>query len=234
MRLTDLCRNQKIIIQILLGEKRIEFTSDVIGTDDSKLLVSPYVLNGEALELHIYQDAGLICNLFADDPHTKQRISWKNVQLTTVNINNRKCYSLKTYGFSNIADPEDRRISDRTPVEVCGSVYDGSLEPSADISIRDISASGISFFAPESYVPENQQVTISFSDMIDDNQFDIKVDCAVVRVSSEKGQNVIGCKIVGDNRAYELYGFMKRIAVKNSMTAFNPASDEIVVHNEVA
>ena len=234
MRLTDLRRNQNIIIQLLLGEKRIEFTSEVLATEDGKILVSPYILKGEALELNIYQDAGVICNVFADEPRTSQRISWKNVQLTTVNKNGKKYYCLKTYAFSCVADPEDRRISDRTPVEVCGTVYDGGLEPSAEISIHDISTSGLAFLAPESYVPQNQQITIAFSDVIDDNQFDVRVDCAVVRVSSEKGYNIIGCKIVGDSRAYELYGFMKRITVNNSMVAYNSVHDEKITHIEVA
>ena len=104
--------------------------------------------------------------------------------------------------------------TDGTSVSVCATVYDGFVDPSAEVCIRDISASGLSFYASESYVPDNQQITIAFTDAIDDKQYDVRVECAVVRVSSENGQNVIGCRVVGDNRTYQLYEFMKRIAVE--------------------
>lgn len=215
MKLTELLMNQSIIIQLIWGEKKIEITSQVIENDGAVVYVTPYVHNGSPLELNVTQDKGVICNLYADQPVTKKRMSWKNVELTTVKRGNKSVYCLRTYGFNNVGNHEDRRLHERVMIQVDGLVHDSQAEKSEPAVIRDISDIGISFYAPEGFSATSQQLSISFTDDIDGKDFNVKVECSAIRMSLVEGKTVVGCRIVGENRDYLLYGFMKRLREKS-------------------
>lgn len=215
MKLTELLTNQKIRVQLIWGEQKIEFSSDVIDKDDGAVYVTPYLHGNSVLELNIKRDKGVICNLFADHPVTKRRISWKNVELTTVNMDNRTLYCLKTYGFNIIAIPDDRRLHERIPMQVDAIIQDGKNGDEEGVTIRDISDIGLSFYARKGYEPKAQQIIVYFSDMIDHRVYDIQVECAISRISTEENNNIIGCRIIGENKNYQIYGLMKRLKAKS-------------------
>lgn len=215
MKLIELLENQRLTIQLLWGEQKIEFFSDVVGKTDSVVYVSPYSHNGSILELNVTQDKGVICNIFTNNLSTKQRISWKNLELTTVVHNNKTVYCLKANGYNHIAKHDDRRKHDRMIVQINAQVYDGKSEDSVDIIIHDISDIGISFYAPKSYVPKDNQLNIVFSDTVGKKKFDMKVECAIARMTTKAGNRFVGCRIVKENKDYQLYGFMKQLNDKN-------------------
>ena len=215
MKLSELLLNQRIIIQLNWTEQTIEFYSDVLDINGDGLFVTPYLHNGSALELNITPDKGVICNVFADNPVTNQRISWKAVELTTVEWKNKTVYSLKTRGFNHMATPDDRRRYERVAVQADGMVSDKKLEEEIAITINDISSVGISFWAPEAFDPKSQQFTVTFTDEIDNKIFDVKAECSISRVTRENGRKLVGCRIVDENKNYQLYVFMKRLKAKN-------------------
>lgn len=234
MKLTELLIKQKVAIQLQWGEQKIEFTSEVIAKDDDAVYVTPYLHNGSELELNVTPYKGVICSLFADSTSGKQRVSWKNVEMKTVNRNNRILYCIKTYGFNAMARPDDRRLHERVIVNVNGQVFDELKDIGVGIIVRDISDIGISFYAPESYVPQSQQLVVTFSDSIGDKMFDVKVDCSITRMHNEEGHIVVGCKIVGENKDYKLYGFLKRLKSKsvnkiNTLVNADEPSEETII-----
>jgi len=81
MKLTDLLEKQRLTVQLLWGEQKIEFFSNVIEKEESEVYISPYLHNGSELELNVTPDKGVICNVFTNDPSTRHRISWKNIEL---------------------------------------------------------------------------------------------------------------------------------------------------------
>lgn len=216
MRLTELVVSQRLTIQILWGEQKIEFFSNVIGREDSVVYVSPYLHNGSALELNVTADTGVICNLFTISPTTKHRVSWKNVELTTVTRNDKIVYCIKTNGYNHIAKHDDRRKHERIIISTTAQVFDGQSNEGVDIKIHDISDIGISFYAPNSFLPNGNQLTVIFIDMIGTKRFDIRVECAIARMTSKAGNRFVGCKILKENKDYQLYGFMKRLEEKKS------------------
>lgn len=215
MKLTDLLINQRTIVQLLWGEQKIEFYSDVLDTDGQCVFMTPYIHNGSALKLDVTPDKGVICNLFADDPTTGRRISWKNVELTTVDRNNSTVYLIKTHMFNNVANQDDRRLHERIIIDVKGHVFDGESGHGQSVVIHDISDIGISFYVSEENVPKMQQLLITFTDTIDEKIFDVKVQGSISRVTKGEANVIVGCRLVGDNKDYQLYGFMKRIREKN-------------------
>ena len=214
MKLTELLQKQNIIVQLLWEEQKIEFSSSVISNVDStSVYITPYVHNGKELELNVTSDKGVVCNVFADHPVTNNRISWKGVELTTVNRDGSIVYSVSTRSYNAVASVDDRRLNERIPVNIDARLLD---EQNGDIgvTIRDISGTGISFYASETYVPKSQQVTVSFTDNIGESVYSVKAECTISRVSKADGHNIIGCKLIGENKDYKVYELLKRLRGK--------------------
>lgn len=214
MKLTELFINQKVTIQILWGEQVIEFFSNVIENDGTNVYVTPYQHNDSPLEINITADKNISCNIYTNHPANKQRISWKNVELTTVLRNDKTVYCIRTNGFNSIAKHDDRRGDNRIIVQVKAKAFEGNQGDGTDIVIHDISDVGISFYAPKSFEPKAAQIVVTFTDTIDEKVFIVKVTCTIARMTQKAGNNFIGCKIVGENKDYKLYGFMKRLKSK--------------------
>lgn len=215
MKLLELIENQRLTIQLLWGEQKIEFSSNVIEKDDSSVYVSPYLHNGAELELNVVQGKGVICNLFTNDPLTKHRISWNNIELTTVVRNDNMVYRLKTNGYNHTAKHADRRKHDRLIVHTKAKVFDKDSNEGVFIIVHDISDVGISFYAPKTFIAKTHKFTIIFSDTIKDKTFDVNVECTIARVINNAENRFYGCKIVKENKNCQLYCFMKRLGAKN-------------------
>lgn len=216
MKLVDLLFNQKIIIQLIWGEQKIEFYSGVTGREGEVVYVTPYIHNGSELQLNVTEGRhGVVCNVFADNSTTGQRISWRNVELTTVNKNGRTVYCIRTRGFNKFANPDDRRRNERIVVQLEGRVSDPQAAEDTNVTLRDISGVGIAFYAPKSYVPKSQQITVYFTDTIDEKEFAVRVECTVSRINVENDHAIVGCRLIGENRDFQIYRFIKHLREKN-------------------
>lgn len=215
MKLIELLENQRLTIQLLWGEQKIEFFSNVIEKDNSAVYVSPYLHNGSELELNVVRENDVICNLFTNDPSTKHRISWKNIELTTVIRDGKTLYCLKTNGYNHFAKHDDRRIHNRLIVQANAKVFDGQSSEGVDIIVHDISDVGISFYAPKTFSPNTKQLNIVFSDTVNEKEFHINVECMIARTTNKAGNKFYGCRTLKENRDYQLYGFWKRLSAKN-------------------
>lgn len=173
MKLAELLQNQEIIIQLVWDEHKIEFYSKVIEKDETSIYVTPYVHNGYELELNIVSDSSVVCNVFTDNPTTEQRISWRGLSLATVNRDSKTVYCLKAHCYNAESNLDDRRLHERVEIQVAGLLLD-SERGDIDITIHDISDNGISFYVPGDYELKSQQLSISFTDTIDERIFDIQ------------------------------------------------------------
>ena len=215
MKLGELLINQRMTIQLLWGEQKIEFFSSVIEKDGSVVYVSPYVHNGNELELNIVQGKGVVCNVFTNNPSTKHRISWKNVELTTVIRNKRTLYCLKTYGYNHNAKHDDRRLHERVVIHQKAKVFDGNPGDGVDVIVHDISDIGISFFAPNTFAPESNRLNVIIPEARSEKKFDLSVECVIARITKVSGNTFVGCRISKENKDYQVYCFMKRLSSKN-------------------
>lgn len=226
MKLIELLENQRLTIQLLWGEQKIEFFSNVIEKEESAVYISPYLHNGSELELNVNSGKGVICNVFTNDPSTKHRISWKNVELTTVTRNDKIMYCLKTNVYNHIAKHDDRRLHERLIVQVKAKVFDGQSEDGVDIIVHDISDIGISFFVTKAFSPKSHLLTVVFSDTIDEKVYKVSVDCSIARTASKAGNLFVGCRITKENKDYQIYSFMKRLKDKNKGRGYKSEDTE--------
>lgn len=225
MKLTELLKEQEILLQVLWGEHVIEFQTDVIEKVGDGILVNAIIYNDKPLEFNINVDSKIICNVFTDDPGTNKRISWKNIDVKTQKKGEAVVYHLKTNGFNSVAKLDDRRKEDRMKIQQQAQLYNEKSSSLIDITIYDISDLGISFYAPASYRPESNKFTVLFSDNVGEQFFAMKIECIAARTRDEDGRIFYGCKIVKESKDYLLYGCLKRLEKKKKDTNVNSDSE---------
>lgn len=213
MKLTELLQDQSIIVQLLWEEQKIEFTSSVIAHEEAAVYITPYIHNGKELELNVTSDKGVACNIFADEPITNNRVSWKGVELTTVSRDDSTVYCIRTRGYNAVSNIDDRRLDERIQLNIDARLLDPQ-NGDIGITIRDISGTGLSFYASETFVPKSQQVAVTFTDNIGEIVYSVKAECTISRISKEDGHNIIGCKLIGENKDYKVYELLKRLRGK--------------------
>lgn len=211
MKLSELLINQKITIQLLWGEQKIEFPSNVIENSEAGVFVSPYLHNGSALELNIKNDKGVSCNVYALNNRGKHRILWKNVELTTIKKGVETVYLLKTSSFNQEAKQADRRLHERVVVRISAQVTDTVSKNITDVLLYDISDIGISFYANSSFTLQSQLFELAFSDTVGGKAFNVRVVCSVARMVNSAGNMFVGCRVVEENREFQIYSFMLRL-----------------------
>jgi len=84
MNLSGLVVGQQLIVQVIWGERKIEFYSYVVAPTPNGLYITPYMHNNSPLDLKIDTSGKVQCNVFAASPEDGHRISWESVELHTV------------------------------------------------------------------------------------------------------------------------------------------------------
>ena len=214
MKLVELLHHQEITIQLVWEEHKIEFTSNIIDKDEASIYVTPYMHNGDELELNIVSDENVVCNIYTFDPTTEQRISWKGLSLSTETRDQKKVYRLMTHRFNAMSCVDDRRLHERIIIQVDGHLLD-SDDDDIDITIHDISDNGIAFYVPGDYEPRSLQLRVSFTDSIDEREFDVNAVCAIARIHKEEGRTLVGCAVLEENDNYRIYELLKRLRKKH-------------------
>lgn len=215
MKLSELLKNQELNVQIKWDEKIIEFSSFVLECDKYVVYITPFNYKGKELELNISGNSNIVCNLYTNDEDNK-RISWKAIELTTVERHGKKVYCLKAHAFNNVSCVDDRRSHERIPIQVDAWLFD--MDDTESVTIHDISDNGLGIYAPCNFEPKSRQILISFTDSIGKETFNFKLECDIARMKNENGVLVIGCRLTGENKEYQVYELMKRLRIKYSDT----------------
>lgn len=226
MKLSELLIGQKLLIQLLWGEQKIEFFTDVVETDAKGAYVAAYVHQGNPLELKVDRDSKVQCNIFTNATgSSSQRIEWKSVEISTIIKSDKSLYYISTSGFNNIAKQSDRRQHDRMIINKKGKLLCKPAEEYIDIIVHDISDIGISFYIAPNVQLTSHELVISWDDSINEKPFSITVECSPVRQHVNNGLVLYGCKTVGDSRDFLVYGLKLRLTGKNKN---KPVTSEIV------
>ena len=70
------------------------------------------------------------------------------------------------------------------------------------------------------------------SDSINEKKFNINVECIIARTTNQAGNRFCGCRILKENRDYQLYGFMKRLSAKNKSRIVNLEDGDVSESNQ--
>lgn len=214
MKLNELLINQQVIVQFKFNGETIEFCSNVIGQDMDGIYISPYLHNNMPLKLNINMDDSVICNIFADDVSKGQRVSWRNVCLSTVNKDSRMLYFIETSKFKALSNNEERRKKERILVKKKAQLYDANNGTYTTIVINDVSENGISFYTNVNFAPSSYQLDIIFEDNIEEKLFNLNINSSVTRTEKQQGHLLYGCSVKGENRDFLLYVLLKKLSYK--------------------
>lgn len=214
MLLQDLSKNKTLIMQIIWGEKVIEFPTKLVESDAGGIYVTPYLREGHPLELNLDPSGNVVCHLYGDHVDTGKRLSWRNIKLETVKKGENTFYYLTTMGFNKLGKEAERRAHERSMIRQMGSVTD-TAGNSIQVMVHDMSDNGISFYAPSNFSPASKNLVIEFADSVGTEIFRIRVECRVVYSADKAGTVFYGCELVSANGDYFLYGCMKK-AIKNN------------------
>lgn len=210
MVLQDLDKNRKVIIQIVWGERDIEFPSHVVDSDVEGIYIEPYLHNGNPLKLSIDPSGGIPCHLFGDDTENGTRVSWRNIRLETVERGGQTLYHLSTMAFNRQAKTAERRAHERNVVRKMGNGSDTAGNV-IQVMVHDMSDNGISFFAPASFTPNSKNMTVGFADSLGGELFRVQAECRIVYRTAKSGTIFYGCEVLNGNSDYFLYGCMQRM-----------------------
>lgn len=213
MDIKDLVYAKKVIVQIVWGERVIEFPTEVLEERGNGVLVKPYIYQDKPLELNITTTSGVVCNIFANQPNTDLRMGWRNMELTTIDRKGEKIYHIQASGHNRQAATEDRRRHDRIYLHKSGAVFDEPSNRYIPVMIHNVSDNGISFYAPKEFEPRSSNVTVLLEDFVNERAFQIRVPAKIVRASQKTGTDFYGCKVDNAPNDYLIYGCLKRIAV---------------------
>lgn len=220
MIIQDLQHAQNVILQLVWGDQMTEFPTKIFDRNDNGVYATPYVHNGQPLVMDITPHSGVTCNVFGDNPENSNRISFRNIELHTVQKNQETAYYLKTSSYNELANVEDRRNEERVIITKPGKVWDEDKKDFTEIRIHDVSNKGISFYAPTSFSPKSNILEISFIDHVHDHEFAFQLNCKTVRIKNQAGNVLYGCRLVDDNKDYLLYGCLRRMKKNAKVEAF--------------
>lgn len=226
MELHELIGAKNIIMQIVWGDKKIEFHTIAHDGNKDGIYVSPYIHNGVPIEINIQTQSGVQCNIFSDDPKTHQRISWKNLMVNTQVRNDSIMYLITSSNFNRLSSIDERRAHERIVIHKQGSIWDELDKRFVQIMVHDISDDGISFYSPSSFIPIGGSQRIVFSDYVRDQLFQMEVECKVVRVVEKMGTIFYGCQLVGQNKDYLMYGCLKKLLLNSELKKQEEAQNE--------
>lgn len=231
MKISGLDIDQEIIVQVTWGERKIEFPSIVREKADMSIVVTPYMHNNSPLELNIDNSGKVVCNIFADSPESKERISWKNVSLATIDRNGTAFYEISTKSYNAISSLDDRRENERIEINKKGRVFVPDVGEYYDVVIYDISDVGISFTLLNRYDLPSHRIFVLFEDCINDKEFNMRVECKTIRSKQTADGSFWGCKTSGENKDFLLYSLMQRLMSRSKYRAMGSKTQNIPEQN---
>lgn len=212
MELKEISKEQQLIAQMVWGDKKIEFYTKVIGYEEEGegVYIEPYRHNHHPLDLNITIGCGVFFHLFTDDPSTRNRISWRSVEVHTVDYLGKKVHLITTSSFNKLSQTDERRTHERIQIHQMGKVTDVDGNE-LSVRVHDVSDNGVSFYAPVSFAPRSPHLVVQFADSVRGEAFELKVNAKIVHSTTKTGAALYGCEIADANREYLLYGCLKRV-----------------------
>lgn len=210
MILQDLTIGQEVTLEIRWGESVHELKTEVVGSNDSGLLIKPFIYNGVIINLPAHKAKDIIFNIYAIDPVTSTRMSWKNAIVQPVVYKDRTYYACRVNDFSRNATSSERRDHMRMALDLQGTITGQGLG-NVPITIKDMSDNGISFLMDSGYAVPSGNLTIRFNDIVRGNPFSIKVKCRIVRDQANSVDCLYGCKIIEAPNDVLIYVCLKRM-----------------------
>ena len=222
MTLQELSIDQTVTVQVVWGTTTQDITTGVHKIAKDSILLKPIIYRGVELDLSTEKNDSISFNLYCADKDGNH-VMWEDVHFDTVLLENHFYYRIsikKSHQLSTSAF--ERRKEMRMDLDLPGVIpTDGSTEP-IQITIHDISQTGISILVPANVKPAGQEINIVFSDIVNSDIFLIPMHLKVVRSVPQArdllgfgtGTVLYGCQILSANDSLLTYILVKRSSLR--------------------
>ncbi|MGN0318186.1 MAG: PilZ domain-containing protein [Lachnospira sp.] len=218
MLLTDLKAGSAISFVINVGDSQYEFPSNVAVVYPDSILIPCFVINGSVVDFGDKRYGKMSFTIYYADNKSGQRLAFRGVSLETVNPHNNQAdtpyYKVKSSGFAALAKVSERRGNRRVIVDLSGSITVENSGRSLNVTIHDISSSGISFYCNESLNFSSNICYIFLRDTINSHEFDLRIKSKIVRFLDNDGTYLYGCSVAENNKDYYSYVCLKQSEAK--------------------
>lgn len=214
MTLQDLKSGDEVTIEIVQLNETEEFTTTVIGSNDTGVLVAAYKKDGVVFELNSRKNKNCTFNLYCVDEHTGERRIWKGITIATINHKQLSMYALVISNFGRYGGSGERRQTSRMRIDKDGIIAQGNEKGRHYVTVHDISDNGISFVASELDKQIEGGLRILMDDQIRGHYFRLEIPCQCVRRQEMEGQTLYGCKILTADKRLMEYISLKRMEMR--------------------
>ncbi|MCR4694270.1 MAG: PilZ domain-containing protein [Pseudobutyrivibrio sp.] len=217
MKLEQLKAGQDVVLEVLIGGSSFEIKSKVVGTNlGTGALINPYIYNGQVVDFAKSSPKSMSFSLHCIDPITDGRVVWKNVSVEVVNFRGKDYYAIDVKSFGSIAASSERRTDSRVDVVRPGTLTMGkNKEIHFNVSVLDISDSGISFVANKTALSVGDEVEIGFSDATKTAEFDLFLNVKIVRAEAMGSEILYAAKILKKDQQLLVYLCFKALEIKS-------------------
>lgn len=221
MVLQDLAVGQTVYVELIWENQTYTLNASTVGKNDSGVLIVPHPNQEDTIMVIRRNVRKLNFSVYAISDNGG-RVAWKNVKVYPMAYKERTYFACGTNLFHANAESSERRNDPRIILDVLGEVAydDGRI----DCLIHDISDSGISFLVPSNVIFANTKVYISYTDIINDNDFKISEAVRIVRNVDQGTEILYGCRFLNVSNDYLTYSYLKKMEQKASIKAENKDS----------
>jgi YHS domain-containing protein len=211
MTIQDLVDNQHVKIEINWGSQTYRIDSTVVGHHGENILLKPYVFHGN--EIRVHENArNFVFNIYTMDPVTNHRVGWNDVELKSVDYKGVHYYICKSKTYLLYAQDQERRGDLRMRINLPGAVTDLESGLRTNVRVMDVSSRGIAFRASVSKEISKINIKVAFSDMIEDQEFDLDLPARIVRIVPNEDDVLYGCQLRSTSEDLLLYMFLRQSA----------------------
>ncbi|MBQ0028281.1 MAG: PilZ domain-containing protein [Lachnospiraceae bacterium] len=200
MLISGLSAGTGVQIVVGIGLQTMEFNSNIAEVHDNCIYVEPILKDEKMLG---FGTKGLVLTLIATDSEEGRAFQFSNVKIRNIKTQDGKLYhevSCKTEGKAI-----NRRGACRVWIGESGVASAGLGTPPFDVTVKDISISGIAFICDKDQdIPVGNVVHINFKDDSANTRFD--VSAIIVRSEEmERSRIMYGCKLNQESAAISKY-----------------------------
>ena len=200
MYINEIAVRAGIQITVAIGMQTMEFTTTVAQVFNDCIYAEPIFKNEKMIG---FSTKGLVLSMITTDAESGR--AWQFVNIVIRYIRDADGNLFHEIKCKNEARPINRRGACRVWIGEPGLATTGLGKSPIDVTIKDISISGISFLCDrDNEIPDGSVVHIDFRDSVNNTRFSISA--IVVRSEEiERARVVYGCKLNQESPAIAKY-----------------------------
>ena len=200
MYINEIAVGAGIQITVAIGMQTMEFTTSVSQVFNDCIYAEPIFKNDKMIG---FSTKGLVLSMITTDAESGR--AWQFINISIRNIRDADGNLFHEIKCKNDAKAINRRGACRVWIGEPGLATTGMGKPPIDVTVKDISISGISFLCDrDNEIPDGSVVHIDFRDSVTKTRFSISA-IVVRREDTERARVVYGCKLNQESPAIAKY-----------------------------